>query len=427
MKINDTITRSLGSLRRAKSRTLLTAAAIGVGAFSMTLAIAMGQGGGEYAERIITANTDANSLWVMKKQDEQSTASRPSKYTDTPALRFNKISVSPLNQYDIDKLAAVTGVQSVQPVFIIDQAVMSGPNQEEFQAVVNVAREGTYRVYAAGDGDNVEDGEVILPDGYREALGFTSPQAALGQMVSVTVMNENDPDAEAKTVEVTVKAVIKQSSMSLALAPTAMLVSEATAKKMNDHVVKGTFAQNKFIASNVKVDDYADLQAVKDRIITEGYLAQTPGDVYGALYQFVGVLQLVLAGFGLLAVMTAVFSIINTQYISVLERVQEVGLMKALGMGGKDVGRLFQIEAGLIGIIGSSIGTLAAVATGFLANPWITQALGFDSGTELIQFTVWGTVGVVGLLTVTAITAGLLPSRRASRLDPVDALRSDRL
>lgn len=427
MKINDTITRSLGSLRRSKSRTLLTAAAIGVGAFSMTLALGMGQGGGAYAERIITTNTDARSLWVMKKQDEQSTASRPSKYTDTPALRFNKISVSPLNQYDIDKLAAVSGVRSVQPVFVIDQAVMSGPNQEEFQAVVNVAREGTYQVYAAGDGRNVGDDEVVLPDGYREALGFSSPQAALGQTITVTVMNENDPDAEAKTIEVTVKGVMKQSSMSLALAPTAMLVSEATARDLNNHIVEGTFAQNKFIASNVKVDDGVEMQAVKERIITEGYLAQTPGDVYGALYQFVGVLQLVLAGFGLLAVMTAVFSIVNTQYISVLERVQEVGLMKALGMGGKEVGRLFQIEAGLIGLIGSSAGTAAAVATGFVINPWITQTLGFDAGTELIQFGIWSTVGVVGLLTATAIVAGLLPSRRASHLDPVDALRSDRL
>lgn len=427
MKLNDTMQRATTSLARARSRTILTAAAIGVGAFSMTLAIAMGQGGGAYADRIITTNTDAHSLWVMKKQDEQSTAARPSKYTETPAVRFNKISVSPLNQYDIDKLKAVAGVANVQPVFVIDQATASGPTQVQYQAVITVAREGTFQLFSAGEGGEVADDEVIIPDGYRKAFGFSTPEEAIGKQVSVTVMNKNEPTAAKKTVRLNVKAVLQQSSMSLALAPPALLVSLPTAQQLNNHIVQGTFAQNKFIASNVKVQPDASLSEVKQRINNEGYFAQTPGDVYGALYQFVSVLQLVLAGFGVLAVMTAIFGIINTQYISVLERVQEVGLMKALGMGGNDVGKLFQIEAGLIGLVGSSLGVAIAFAGGLVANPFITAWLGFDKGTELMQFGVTGTVGVVVLLTATAVLAGLLPARRASRLDPVDALRSDRL
>lgn len=427
MKLNDTIHRSVSGFSRAKSRTLLTMLAISVGAFSMTMALAMGQGGGQYAERIITANTDANSLWVMKQQDTKGSASRPSEYTGTPVYRYNKVSVSPLNSYDLEKLQAVGHVRNVQPVFIIDSAVMSRDGQKEYQAVVNVAREGTYRVYSAGGGENVTDDEVVLPDGYREALGFDSPQAALGQTVRVTVMNKNEPTGATKTFDLTVKGVMKQSSMSLALAPTAMLVSVQTAREMNSHITSGTFAQNKFIAANVTAEDEMAVATVKQEISRMGYLAQTPGDVYGALYQFVGVLQLVLAGFGILAVLTAIFSIVNTQYISVLERVQEVGLMKALGMGKRDVGRLFQIEAGFIGLFGSVVGVVLAWIVGTLANPIITSVLGFDEGTELMQFTIWGTLGVVAILTIVAVFAGLLPARRAAALDPVDALRSDRL
>lgn len=427
MRINDTISRSTSNLLLAKSRTFLTAAAIAVGAFAMTIGIAMNHGGGEYANKIITVNTDMHALWVMKKQDEKGSASYPSEYTNTPVLRFNKISVKPINQYDVDKVAAVSGVNEVQPVFVLDSAIVSREGQKEYQASVGVAREGAYRVYAAGDGSDLGDDGVILPDGYRQALGFPTPGSVIGQEISVTVLNKNDPKGAKKKVSFKVKAVMKQSSLSLSLAPTSLYVSQRSAKVLNDHVVAGTFSQNKYIAANARLDPNSNMEEVKQRVISEGYLAQTPGDVYGALYQFVGVLQIVLIGFGAIAVMTAVFGIVNTQYISVLERVQEIGLMKALGMGGMDVGRLFILEAGLIGLVGSGFGTITGYLFGLAANPAITSALGLDEGVDLMKFTFLGTFGVVAILTITSVLAGLLPARQAARLDPVDALRSDKL
>lgn len=427
MKIRDIAIRSTGSLVRAKSRTILTTLAVAVGSFALTIALAMGQGGGEYAQRIITANTEARSLWVLKKQDEKGSSSRPSEYTGTPTIKFNKISVKPLNQYDLDKVAAVSGVSGIQPVFSIDNGYVTGPNEKKYQTNVTVARSGVNAVYVAGSGDKLKTNEAIIPDGYREALGFPSAEAAIGAAVNITVPNLGDSKSTPGTFTYVVRGVTKQSTMSLALAPTSILVSQDAAKQLNDYVTAGTIAQNKFIAANAQVESGKTLEEVRDRIIREGYLAQTPGDVYGALYQFVNVLQLVLFGFGILAVLTAVFGIVNTQYISVLERVQEIGLMKALGMDKVDVGRLFKIEAGLIGLIGSSIGVLTAFVTGTVLNPLIADSLTLDPGTMLIKFTMLGTFGVIAGLTVIAIIAGLFPARIASDLDPIDALRSDRL
>ena len=425
MKAVDIINRSIGSLRRAKSRTILTVLAIGVGSFSMTLALAMGEGGGSYTQYIITANTDARSLWVMKKQDDASTTSRPSEYTGNPVVRFNKVSVRPIDQYDLDKISGVSGVDVVQPVFTIDNAYVTGTNNKKYQAIVGVARDGVRAIYLAGNGDNLQRGEVILPDGYREALGFTDPASAIGATITVGVISNDTKQTETHSFKV--KGVTRQSTMSLALAPTSLLVSLESARELNEYVVANTFAQSKFVAAHAKLEPGHDMEKVKQRIIQSGYLAQTPGDVYGALYQIVGVLQLVLFGFGLLAVLTAVFGIVNTQYISVLERVQEIGLMKALGMGRKDVSLLFKIEAGIIGLIGSVVGATVAIIFGSIVNPFVTQALALDPGVSLVQFTFVGTIAIVAGLTATAVVAGLFPARQASELDPIDALRSDRL
>ena len=89
----------------------------------------------------------------------------------------------------------------------------------------------------------------------------------------------------------------------------------------------------------------------------------------GFIFNFIDVLMGILIGFGALAVLTSVFGIINTQYISVLERTQQIGLMKALGARRRDVGRLFKFEAAWIGFLGGALGSGLAYFIGTLANP----------------------------------------------------------
>ena len=111
-------------------------------------------------------------------------------------------------------------------------------------------------------------------------------------------------------------------------------------------------------------------------------------------------------------------------YISVLERTSQIGLMKALGMRGRDIGKLFRYEAAWVGLLGGLIGVgLASLVT--LLNPVITSTLGLSAGTSLlvinplqIGLLVFGLVGM-------AVISGWLPSRKATKLDPIEALRTE--
>ena len=131
-----------------------------------------------------------------------------------------------------------------------------------------------------------------------------------------------------------------------------------------------------------------------------------------------------MAGFGVLALIASVFGIINTQYISVLERTREIGLMKALGMRGRHVRRLFQLEAAWIGFLGGVIGALIAWGVGTVINPWLSSLMSIGENRILVFQLLPIALLIFGLMLV-AMVAGWFPARKAAKLDPIEALRTE--
>jgi putative ABC transport system permease protein len=201
-------------------------------------------------------------------------------------------------------------------------------------------------------------------------------------------------------------------------------MSKNAAKTIYDYTTSGTRLYNNFFVISVLVDDVKKVAEVKQSINDMGYVGRSSEDILGVVNTFINVLQAILLGFGALAILTSVFGIINTQYISVLERTQQIGLMKALGMHRRDVGRLFKLEAAWLGFIGGVLGSALAVVVGLFANPIISQSLDLDDIYLLIFQPLDIAAVVVGLVLV-AVAAGILPARKASKLNPIEALRTE--
>jgi len=425
MRLRDITIRAGRSLKQAKARTLLTSLAIGVGAFTITLSLAAGVGGRAYTDQIVSANTNVSELSVTKVQPTQNKG--PQKYSSTgSSISTPLFSAEALTQSDINSIQKVANVVSVTPNYNPQIKYITRAGQDKYIASVSIFGSNVTLTYAAGstNGD-LTNNEIILTEDYVTALGFKSDQDAIGKTVVIVADKLSAPifAPVSKTFVYTVKAISSKSGLAFR-SQNSLLVSSESAKTLYDYINKGTRNYGNFMVAVVQVTSGDKAQSVKDALKGMGYEAQTAADILGAINTFINVLQGILLGFGALAILTSVFGIINTQYISVLERTQQIGLMKALGMRRRDVGRLFKLEAAWIGFLGGAIGSGLAVILGTIANPLISKQLGLGD-ISLIVFTPFNIFIVIVGLVLVSVASGILPARKAAKLDPIEALRTE--
>lgn len=455
MKTTDIVARAGRNLRRAKMRTILTSVAIAVGGFAIMASLMVGEGARQYVDRIINSNIDPNGLIISKDKRVTNAGSAVGGRSELTEYNPNAASYygqeyDTLTQSDIEKLRQRKDLKNVEPNYQLrpKYVVFSVKNDKKYVAQV-MMRDNTLQLESAAgreikSGTKLAPGEAIIPESYTEKLGKTASEM-VGSMLTITV-SQQPQQADTETIQKVyiekgeegvkellggktlnkqfkIVAVVKKSPDQMASRPN-LYIDSSDAKELTDFSTAGTDAYQKYISANATATGGKTPEEVRDSLKDAGYSSMTSKDVQSMIFTFVNILQTIVMGFGILALVVSVFGIINTMYISVLERTQQIGLMKALGASKRDIGRLFRYEAAWVGFLGGMIGVLGAWGVGTLANPAISKALGLGKH-DLLIFQPLDAVVVVLSLMLVAIVAGWLPSRKAAKLDPIEALRTE--
>lgn len=385
------------ALSSQRLRTALTMLGIIIGIASVVSIMAIGEGEQRHVKEVIGPLT-SNKVEIRRGSgwgDSQSSG------------------VHSLLPGDVDSLNAQSYVASATPVTQASATVRYG------NVVANAAVTGVGESFFDVSGITVSEGRpfrmediqrqtqvVVIDQDARRKL-FGSSEDAVGQVIIIGI------------VPCTVIGVTSEKSKDLFPAPGPNLLIPYTTAGVR------LFGYQYFNSINVRIREGQNSNLAEKNIITllsyrhglKDFFTNNKDTLAKAYEKTTKSISLMLSLVASIALMVGGIGVMNIMLVSVTERTREIGIRMAVGARRSDIMKQFLVEAVMICLIGGVFGVLLSFLAGYIFSIFVTEwKMIFTTKAILLAFIFSTLIGM---------TFGFLPARKASRLNPYDALSRD--
>ncbi|HEX2945273.1 MAG TPA: ABC transporter permease [Clostridia bacterium] len=387
--LKESIKMSWGNIIHNKMRSFLTVLGIVIGIASIIALISIVQGATSSITSQISA-LGADKLIIQA--------------AGTPLKRG-------LNTQDLQKLSSLEYVSGVSPTVPGSSSIVFGKTVE-----TGVSVQGRNDYYFRKNSDTIRAGRGInILD-----VNCKNRVAVIGSQIERDMFFGIQPIGRQLLVNgetYTIIGVLKaQSGFSTTSTNDAVLIPYTAA--MSDLGVSTISSVEVYMSEPARSDEIiSSINNVLNQAFNyhdNTFKVYNMQDIISALGNITGMMSLLLAGIASISLIVGGIGIMNMMLVSVTERTTEIGLRKALGAEPSRIQLQFLMESIFIslfgGIIGMVLGLLIAAAAAVL--------IGFP-----FPFSIWTVVLAVGFSSIVGVVFGFAPARKASRLNPIDALR----
>lgn len=399
MRTTDLIRFDLQVLNRHRFRTLMMLIAMSIGVAAVNLLTGLGEGAKSFM--LSEFSMLGKDTLIMLPGKKETTGGLPPVTGESPR---------DITLQDAEALMRVAGVKEVAPLIIGSTEVFFGGRNRE----VMIA--GTSAAFFPIQRLQIRQGHglPVMPP------TMATPVAVLGSKVKKEIFGDRPVLGQwlrAGGYRFRVVGVMESKGHSLGM-------------DMNDLIIipvasaQALFNQEGLFRVMLSVKEGAGIEATRQRVIDtmiarheqeEDVTIITQDSVLSAFNDILDTMTLAVAGIGAISLLVAGILIMNVTLISVSQRTREIGLLKAIGATDRDVLQIFLAEAALMALLGALLGLLISESALFAGRLIFTDV---DFRTPL-----WALLLSMSTALVTALLFAWSPSRRAARLQPVNALQ----
>ncbi|MDO8642790.1 MAG: ABC transporter permease [Candidatus Woesearchaeota archaeon] len=396
----------LGNLIKRKKRTALTLVGLFIGIAAVVALISLGQG----LQQTINAQFEkvgADKIFVQAKDiGNFGGIESPGKLTEREQKMIQKVHGVAQTAGEIFVAANVQYNKLQRTLYVISVP----EKQKEAQLVIKT------NIWEVSEGrmlTHTDKGKAVIGYnlGNKKLFGRNIAKgdkiSVNGVMVSVVgvIARTGDPGTDSSVIlpEADARAAVKNPDTY------SMILAQSIQSENPDTVAK-----------NIEKALRRDRHQKEGK---EDFMVQTSTELIKSFNVVLNVVQAVFVGIALISLLVGGIGIMNTMFTSVLDRTREIGVMKAIGARNKDILGIFLFESGVLGGVGGLVGII--VGAGISKGVEFGANTAFGPGTISTVFPWYLIVGVLLFSVVVGIISGIFPAHRASKLQPVDALREE--
>ena len=354
-------------------------------------------------------------------------------------LGANVLIISPRGDIDInealaDEISKIEGVEDVL-LFVQQTALVTSRGESQTSIVVGIDQSKLPLIFPTisfqsgtfvSETDNVG---IILGNELSRSSGGDEAFVTVGQTVKISYKKYVDQQPTIFERVFIVRGILNYVGSGIIPIDQMAFISTSTAKRFFDrknydglYVITRDPNLNEEVMKRIRSIYGNELTIISPQVISN------------VIYKISGGISLFIRIVAMVSLLVASVGIITTLQTSVMERVREIGLLKALGFTNRLVLAVFLCEATIIGIVGGGIGAVFGMALSYGMSWILGRSLNIElssNGENLLNieiipsFDIWNIASTWILCIVLSMISGFYPSWRASRLNPVEALRRE--
>ncbi len=391
MRLSDFIALSSRTLITKTSRTFLTILGMGVGIGAVLFLVSLGYGLRQVLIEEITTSKSFVTLDVT--------------YGGTELLQ--------LNRENIDQIEKIENIKEVSPV-----------KEMSFQVNFNNLTGEVNALSVKPSYFDLSGVEVAWGDLYKESqldkivisetmakLFEETGESAIGRLANFSFfIPDNEEGVKKIESEFEIIGIVEG-------------VGESVAFVHQDNFKSYDLGDYSMV--KIEVNNSEFINDIRQQIMDLGFSVSGVSDTIEQANTVFKAITVILAFFGIIALIVSAIGMFNTMTITLLERIQEIGVMKSIGASNKDIAKLFITESTIMGFFGAIVGVAVGLTISELLNFGL-NLLASNLGGEKIDIFYspsWFILLIITFGMVIGFLTGIFPARRAGKIDALDALR----